>query len=121
MEHAHPRKPWPTIRSAAAVDAEVVTRIYIDSWNAGFGELIEQSNRIVTSELVERWRGDLAKSAPHRWWVAEHTGKVVGFVGIGPSRAFNWQRQLSFPMPMWAIWIRVQNWRVHLDAIWLQR
>ncbi|MDE2725087.1 MAG: hypothetical protein OXI59_17090 [Gemmatimonadota bacterium] len=68
------------------MDAEVVTRIYIDSWNAGFGELIEQSNRIVTSELVERWRGDLAKSAPHRWWVAEHTGKVVGFVGIGPSR-----------------------------------
>ena len=86
MEYAHPQKPWPTIRSAAAVDAEVVTRIYIDSWNAGFGELIEQSDRIVTSELVERWRGDLAKSAPHRWWVAEHTGKVVGFVGIGPSR-----------------------------------
>ncbi|MYD61613.1 MAG: GNAT family N-acetyltransferase [Gemmatimonadetes bacterium] len=86
LEHAHPRKPWPTIRSATAVDAEVVTRIYIDSWNAGFGELIEQSNRIVTSELVERWRSDLAKSAPHRWWVAEHTGKIVGFVGIGPSR-----------------------------------
>ena len=29
---------------------------------------------------------DLAKSAPHRWWVAEHTGRVVGFAGIGPSR-----------------------------------
>ena len=74
------------LRSAAAGDAEAVTRIYVDSWNAGFGNLIQRSHRIATAELVERWRGDLVKSAPHRWWVAEHTGKVVGFVGIGPSR-----------------------------------
>ncbi len=86
LEYKRSQKLSPTIRPATPEDAEVVTLVYIDSWNAGFGELIEQSDRIVTSELVERWRGDLAKSAPHRWWVAEHTGRVVGFVGIGPSR-----------------------------------
>ena len=86
MKHAPPRKPSPTIRPAAAADAEAVARLYIDSWNAGFGELLEQSDRIVTSELVERWRGDLAKSAPKQWWVAEHRGEIVGFAGIGPSR-----------------------------------
>ena len=86
MKHAPPSKPSPIIRSAGTADSEAVTRIYIDSWNAGFGEFIDQPDRIVTSELVERWRGNLAKSAPHRWWVAEHAGKIVGFVGIGPSR-----------------------------------
>ncbi len=86
MKHALPPKPSPIIRSASTTDAEAVARIYIDSWNAGFGELIEQPDRIVTPEHIECWRGDLAKSAPHRWWVAEHAGKIVGFVGIGPSR-----------------------------------
>ncbi len=76
----------PTIRSATAADGEVVARIYVDSWNAGFGELLSRANRTVTPDLIERWRHDLAQSLPHRWWVAEHTGSVVGFVGIGPSR-----------------------------------
>ena len=76
----------PTIRSATAADGEVVARIYVNSWNAGFGELLSRANRTVTPDLIERWRHDLAQSIPHRWWVAEHTGSVVGFVGIGPSR-----------------------------------
>ena len=74
------------IRSATVDDAEAVTRIYIESWNAGFGELLSQANRTVTPELTERWRRDLAQPAPHRWWVAERAGRIVGFIGIGPSR-----------------------------------
>jgi GNAT superfamily N-acetyltransferase len=42
--------------------------------------------REVNPELVERWRQGLARSAPHRWWVAESVGTVVGFAGISPSR-----------------------------------
>ena len=76
----------PTIRSATAADAEVVTRIYIDSWNAGFGKLLSRADRAVTQELTERWRHDLAKPIPYRWWVAELRGSIIGFVGIGPSR-----------------------------------
>lgn len=74
------------IRSATADDAEAITRIYIESWNAGFGELLSSADRTVTPELTERWRRDLAQPAPHRWWVAEHAGRTIGFVGIGPSR-----------------------------------
>ena len=76
----------PTIRSATPADAETVVRIYIDSWNAGFGALLSQADRTVTPDLIERWRYDLAQPVPHRWWVAEHMGSIAGFVGIGPSR-----------------------------------
>ena len=75
-----------TISSAVQADAEIVARIYIDSWNAGFGELLSQANRTVTPKCVERWRYDLAQPIPHRWWVAEYMGSIVGFAGIGPSR-----------------------------------
>ena len=74
------------IRSATAADAETVARIYVDSWNAGFGELMSQADRVTTPELIERWRNDLVQPVPHRWWVAEHSGSIAGFVGIGPSR-----------------------------------
>ena len=75
-----------TIRSATPADVDDVTRIYIDSWNAGYGELLSQADRTVTPDLVERWSHDLARPVPHRWWVAERMGSIVGVAGIGPSR-----------------------------------
>lgn len=72
------------IRAAFADDAPDVTRVYVDSWNAGFGGLMPQ--RGTTPDLTGRWRQDLARPEPNRWWVAELEGSVVGFVGIGPSR-----------------------------------
>ena len=75
-----------TIRLATPADAEIVVRIYIDSWNAGFGALLSQADRTVTPDLIERWRYDLAQPVPHRWWVAERMGSIAGFVGIGSSR-----------------------------------
>ena len=76
----------PTIRSATSADAETVARIYIDSWNAGFGALLSRADRTVTPALTERWRHDLDQPVPHRWWVAEHSGTTAGIAGIGPSR-----------------------------------
>ena len=76
----------PKIRTATRDDAEAVARIYINSWNLGFGELMSQADRTVTAELVGRWKNYLAQPAPHRWWVAEHLGSIIGFAGIGPSR-----------------------------------
>ncbi len=79
-------RPLLNIRPATPADADIVVRIYVDSWNTGFGELLSRANRTVTPELIERWRHDLAQPVPHRWWVAEQRGSLVGFVGIGPSR-----------------------------------
>ena len=72
------------IRKAVPADAETITGIYVDSWNAGFGHLMGM--REINSALIERWRKDLAAPPPHRWWAAERDGVIVGFAGIGPSR-----------------------------------
>lgn len=81
-------QPLPiTIRPATPADVDEVVRIYVESWNAGFGELLSQANRSVTPDLIERWSRDLALPIPHRWWVAERDDSTVGFVGICPSRA----------------------------------
>jgi N-acetylglutamate synthase-like GNAT family acetyltransferase len=72
------------IRAADGNDARAIAHIYIDSWNAGFRGLLPE--RQVDAELVVRWRRDISAPLPHRWWVAELTGMIVGFTGIGPSR-----------------------------------
>jgi len=72
------------VRSATGDDAEDVARIYVDSWNSGFRGLMPY--RSLTPDLIDRWREDLNRPLPHRWWVAERAGSIIGLVGIGPSR-----------------------------------
>ena len=72
------------IRSVLPADVATIARIYVESANAGFGDL--EPRRVLDSERVERWRADLAAPLPHRWWVATRGSAIVGFAGIGPSR-----------------------------------
>lgn len=43
-----------TVRPAVAADAETVARIYVESWNSSFGELLSRADRTVTPDLVGR-------------------------------------------------------------------
>lgn len=70
-------------RGAVPGDAADVARIYVESWNAGFGDLV--GSRELTPALVARWRRDLAGETV-RWAVAEADDAVIGLVGVGPSR-----------------------------------
>ena len=72
------------IRVTFPADAEAIARIYIESWNAGFGNLLPK--REINANDIARWQADLAASYPKHWWVAERDGFIVGFTGIGPSR-----------------------------------
>jgi len=65
-------------------DAAAVTRIYVDYWNLGFSGLMPK--RQIDPELIALWEKDIVAPLPYRWWVAEFTGLIVGFAGIGPSR-----------------------------------
>jgi N-acetylglutamate synthase-like GNAT family acetyltransferase len=71
------------LRPAESRDAEEVARIYIRSWNEGFGHLL--GVRELTRETVDRWRNDLVVG-PAQFTVAEIDGSMVGLVGVGPSR-----------------------------------
>lgn len=72
------------MRDAIADDAPVVARIYVDSWNAGFGDAL--ARRELDAGLVRRWGDELAFGGTTRWWVAERDGLAVGFAGVGASR-----------------------------------
>jgi GNAT superfamily N-acetyltransferase/shikimate kinase len=72
-----------TVRDARVADAAAVARLYVESWNAGLGDLV--GRRTLDAGETARWARELG-GGPQRWWVAERDGRPVGFVGAGPSR-----------------------------------
>ena len=74
-----------TVRSAGPDDVHVVVEIYVESSNLGFQSRMPRKES--DQPRIERWRHDLSGATPTRWWVAQRSGVVVGFVGIGPCRA----------------------------------
>ena len=72
------------VRDARPHDAEVIARIYVDSSNEGFGDLMRKKE--LDSERIDRWCTTLSGAPPARWWVALSAGAIHGFVGIGPCR-----------------------------------
>jgi GNAT superfamily N-acetyltransferase len=68
------------VRDGTTADAPAVARIYVDSWNAGFGDVL--ARRQLDAALVGRWGEDLGSAGTTRWWVAERDG----FAGAGASR-----------------------------------
>src|SRR5262245_14651594 len=72
------------VRPAQPADADAVTRVYVESWNVGFGALVRPIE--ADAERRKSWRETLAARGRRRWWVAERHASLVGFAGIGPSR-----------------------------------
>ena len=73
-----------TVRMVEPFDVEAIVKIYVESWNTGFGSRMPKIEP--DTARIERWRRDLSGATPTRWWVAEREGSIVGFVGIGPCR-----------------------------------
>jgi GNAT superfamily N-acetyltransferase len=74
----------PSIRCAVPEDADVVTAIYVASWNAGFAGHFPP--REATPQSRRRWAAQLTAPLPSRWWIAEIDRTAVGFAGVGTSR-----------------------------------
>ena len=72
------------IRPANVDDASDVARIYVESWNTGFGDLMPQ--KTFNERQIERSQRELSKPWPYRWWVAQIENSSVGYTGISPSR-----------------------------------
>lgn len=72
------------VRTATPADASDVVDIYVESWNEGFGA--RMPHMAVSPSRLSSWRQDLDSKTPTRWWLAEHHGSAVGFVGIRPCR-----------------------------------
>ena len=73
-----------TIRRAGPDDVENITRIYVESWNLGFGSRMPVIE--ADPDRIGWWWKDLGNSTRSKWWVAERSNQIEGFVGICPSR-----------------------------------
>lgn len=73
----------PTISTPTVADAPEVARIYVESWNEGFGNLL--GRRTLSNTEVTRWAAELVGGRA-RWWVAREENDTVGFAGICASR-----------------------------------
>jgi GNAT superfamily N-acetyltransferase len=73
-----------TVRTAEVADLDEVVRVYVESWNRGFGDLMPVI--AADPDRLDRWAAALGQPPPHRWWVAVRDTAIVGFAGIGPSR-----------------------------------
>lgn len=84
--YVSPSRPDPGtyIRRAVPDDAEVITQIYVDSWNEGFRSRMPAIH--ADDVRIARWRADLGETTPTLWWIAERNGTPSGFTGIRPCR-----------------------------------
>ncbi len=72
-----------TIRTPTVADGPDVARIYVESWNEGFGHLL--GRRELTNTEVTRWAAGLVDGRA-RWFLAADEDATVGFAGVCPSR-----------------------------------
>ncbi|MGW7684226.1 hypothetical protein ACWGID_26020 [Kribbella sp. NPDC054772] len=56
-----------TLRPASTADGPQVARVYVDSWNDGFGNLMPPA--VLDDGRIARWSTTLATG---NWWVAEN-------------------------------------------------
>ncbi len=73
-----------SLREATLEDTEAIVAIYVESSNMSYEG--RDPWREVTPARIIQWRHDLSTATPTRWWAAEESGSIVGFIGIGPSR-----------------------------------
>lgn len=77
-----------TIRAATVDDARAVAEIHVADWRWAYRGLVpdELLDSLSIERREEMWRGGLERGlAGWALFVAEREGKVLGFVGCGPS------------------------------------
>jgi GNAT superfamily N-acetyltransferase len=75
----------PVVRPAVLADAPDIARAHVEAWQSAYVGLVPQ--KTLDDLSIERraayWSRRLAEPGADRTWVAEHDGRIVGFVGTG--------------------------------------
>ena len=76
------------IREAEPQDAEAIASIHVRSWQAAYRGLLTDDylDSLSVSDRLEMHRQMLASPGERRSWVAEESGRVLGFAVTGPSQ-----------------------------------
>lgn len=77
------------LRQANVSDAEGIAKIHVSTWQTTYSGLIPDSflQSLNVEQKAKNWIRNLESSTPgNQTIVAEVIGKIVGFIGVGPSR-----------------------------------
>ncbi len=75
------------IRAARPEDAEALADINVRAWWFAYGDFVDHDTLATAATRVpQAWRDTLARGVDGECWVLEDAGRVIGWVGIGPSR-----------------------------------
>jgi ribosomal protein S18 acetylase RimI-like enzyme len=77
------------LRRAVPGDAAALARVQVESWRAAYAGLMpdELLARLTVEKREARWQAILERRAPdERTFVAQDSGRVLGFACTGPSR-----------------------------------
>jgi GNAT superfamily N-acetyltransferase len=80
-----------TIRESGPEDARAIAEVHVASWRQAYRGFIPDPvlDDLSIEERESVWRQGLGDEEPGTALVAEERGRVVGFVGFGPSRSFD--------------------------------
>ncbi len=76
----------PSIRPATELDAAAIAHVHIESWRSTYAGIVPASflATLDEAERTAQWHDWLQLDLP--FFVAEETGRVLGFIGGGPIR-----------------------------------
>lgn len=98
------------LRPAVPADAEELTRLHLEVWEAGYAALLPEQvfveRRTGRAERIERWRRIVVES-PATTTVADDGDRLLGFVSVGPSR----DKDLADLPELWALYVDADAWR----------
>lgn len=83
------RQTAPSIRPAVLADAEAIAVVHVAAWHETYTGLMPQTviDARTVANRTERWRGTLAaEPRTQAVFVAEVSGRIVGFAGVGRAR-----------------------------------
>ena len=91
LDAIYARAVTVSIRSATPKDARAIAEVHVASWRAAYRGHIPHHvlDGLSVEDREATWREGLSAEEPGGALVAEDGGRVIGFVGFGPSRTFD--------------------------------
>jgi ribosomal protein S18 acetylase RimI-like enzyme len=98
-----------TVRRAGPGDAHAIAAIHVRSWQQAYAGIVPQSylDSLSVEAREAMWQQNLERQSSETL-VAEHDGKVLGWIRVGPSRD---QDARPSTGELWAIYVDPQHGR----------
>lgn len=98
------------LRRATAIDGPALAKVHVSSWREAYAGIVPSSHlRDCTVEFREKSFRESLASGGEETYVAEHSGKVVGFLTLGGCRDLDVDSCSTGEI--WGIYVSPEWWR----------